>query len=73
MGFTTGMGQRPRERTIGAGNMEAVEAEIERARRRFGLPTNAPVVTCYEAGRDGFWLHRFLEAVIGQVGHDRHG
>src|SRR5262249_22088249 len=27
---------------------------------RFGLPPDAPVFTCYEAGRDGFWLHRAL-------------
>ena len=34
--------------------------EIKKAKLRFGLPANAPVVSCYEAGRDGFWLHRFL-------------
>jgi transposase len=34
--------------------------EIAQAKRRFGLAAAAPVVTCYEAGRDGFWLHRFL-------------
>ena len=27
-----------------------------------GLPETAPVVSCYEAGREGFWLHRFLQA-----------
>jgi transposase len=27
-----------------------------------GLPDDARVVSCYEAGREGFWLHRFLEA-----------
>ena len=27
---------------------------------RFGLPAQAPVVSCYEAGRDGFWIHRAL-------------
>jgi transposase len=26
----------------------------------FGLRVNAPVQSCYEAGRDGFWLHRYL-------------
>src|SRR5262249_55482513 len=31
------------------------------AKRRFGLPDTAPVVSCYEAGREGFWLHRFLQ------------
>src|SRR5262249_36199838 len=29
-------------------------------KRRFNLPPTTPVISCYEAGRDGFWLHRFL-------------
>jgi transposase len=42
--------------------------EIAKAKRRFGLPADAAVVSCYEAGRDGFWLHRFLTAQgIGNV------
>ena len=40
--------------------MEGVLEEIERAKRRFRLPDAVRVVSCYEAGRDGFWLHRFL-------------
>jgi transposase len=36
--------------------------EVTQAKRRFGLPETAPVVSCYEAGREGFWLHRFLQA-----------
>jgi transposase len=35
--------------------------EIQNAKRRFGLPEETPVISCYEAGRDGFWLHRYLE------------
>jgi len=34
--------------------------EISLARKRFGLPNDAPFLSCYEAGRDAFWLHRFL-------------
>jgi transposase len=34
--------------------------EIEAAKRRFGLSEDAEVVSCFEAGRDGFWLHRCL-------------
>lgn len=30
-------------------------------RRRFSLPEDAPVRSCMEAGRDGFWPHRFLQ------------
>ena len=32
-----------------------------RAKTRLGLPGTAPVFSCYEAGRDGFWIHRWLE------------
>ena len=61
LGFTTGHGQKPRERTVTARHQERVLAEIAQAKRRLGLPDTAPVVSCYEAGREGFWLHRFLQ------------
>jgi transposase len=62
LGFTTGHGHKPRERSIPARDQERVLNEIAQAKRRFGLPETAPVVSCYEAGREGFWLHRFLLA-----------
>jgi transposase len=62
LGFTTGLGQKPRERTIPARDLSKVFEEIEAARRRFKVSDTAPVVSCYEAGRDGFWLHRALVA-----------
>jgi transposase len=62
LGFTIGVAQPPRERTISAGDMAGLQQEILRAKQRFGLPENARVVSCYEAGRDGFWLHRYLVA-----------
>ena len=62
LGFTTGHGQKPRERTVTARHHEHVLNEIAQAKRRLGLPATAPVVSCYEAGREGFWLHRFLQA-----------
>jgi transposase len=62
LGFTTGPGQKPRERNVAARNQERVLEEIASAKRRLGLPETAPVVSCYEAGREGFWLHRFLLA-----------
>jgi len=62
LGFTTGHGQKPRERTVAARQHEHVLHDIAQAKRRFGLPDTAPVVSCYEAGREGFWLHRFLQA-----------
>jgi transposase len=62
LGFTTGHGQKPRERTVAARHQARLLQEIAQAKRRFGLPETAPVVSCYEAGREGFWLHRFLHA-----------
>ena len=61
LGFTTGHGQKPRERTVTARQQEHVLDEIAQAKRRLGLPASAAVVSCYEAGREGFWLHRFLQ------------
>jgi len=62
LGFTTGFGQKPREKNIAARDLRGLELAIQEARRRFDVPESAPVVSCYEAGRDGFWLHRHLEA-----------
>src|SRR5512140_2118113 len=60
LAFTVGVGQRPRLRTVTARDLRAVAAEIGDAKRRFRLGTEARVVSCYEAGRDGFWIHRWL-------------
>jgi hypothetical protein len=43
-----------------AGAVQVLLEEMAQAKRHFGLPEDAPVISCYEAGRDGFWLHRFL-------------
>jgi transposase len=61
LGFTTGHGQKPRERTVTARQQELVLDELAQAKRRMGLPASAAVVSCYEAGREGFWRHRFLQ------------
>jgi transposase len=41
-------------------DLPALVRETAKAMRRFGLPDETAVVSCYEAGRDGFWLHRWL-------------
>jgi transposase len=56
------MTARPRVRQIAAGDLAALEREILAARARCGVALTAPVRSCYEAGRDGFWLHRWLVA-----------
>jgi len=60
LGFTTGFGQRPRERDVPARDTATLQREIRAAKRRFHLPADCPVLSCYEAGREGFWLHRYL-------------
>ena len=52
----------PRLRTIPAGAVGQLRAEITQAAVSFGVAPDAPVQSCYEAGRDGFWLHLVLEA-----------
>ena len=53
-------GQQARLLSMPARNLTRLLSEIARAKARFGLPPGATVHSCYEAGRDGFWLHRFL-------------
>jgi transposase len=60
LAFTTGVGQRPRRRTLRTDAWERLGEEIAAAKQRLGLPGDAPVSSCYEAGRDGFWIHRYL-------------
>jgi transposase len=54
--------QPPRVRTIPAREVVRLQQEIAWAKQRFSLPTDAHVVSCYEAGRDGFWRHCYLVA-----------
>jgi transposase len=61
LGFSVGPGQAPRLRSVSGRDLKGLMAEIRLARERFGLGEDAEVESCYEAGRDGFWLHRFLE------------
>jgi transposase len=57
--MTTRVDQAPLVRTIRARDLKELAAEIRSAKKHFGLPANGPVRSCYEAGRDGFWLHRY--------------
>jgi len=62
LAFTVGLGQKPRLKTVTARSTVGLLFEIKAAKKRFGLSEDTPVLSCYEAGRDGFWLHRFLLA-----------
>ena len=50
-----------RNTSITAWDHEALLSEIRKAKDKFGLPHDAIIYSCYEAGRDGFALHRFLK------------
>ena len=57
--WATSLGEKPRLRTLRARDTKRLLEEIEKARI---AATAQRVLSCYEAGRDGFWLHRFLHA-----------
>jgi transposase len=63
LGFSTGLGQSARIRAIDAGELADLREEIDQAKKRFRLPEGTQVRSCYEAGRDGFWLHRYLASL----------
>jgi transposase len=60
MACATQAAEKPCFRSLPARDLNQLHEEIAKAKHRFGLPADAPVCTCYEAGRDGFWLHRAL-------------
>ena len=62
LAFSTGHGQKPRFRNVPARDLDALIREITLARTRFELSDSVPVISCLEAGRDGFWIHRFLQS-----------
>ena len=60
LAMTTALEQSPRICTIPARDRNALTREFVSAKKHFALPSTAAVQSCYEAGRDGFWLHRYL-------------
>jgi transposase len=55
-------GSKLRHVTVTSGDLAQVQGAIIGARRHFGLGDKVHTVSCYEAGRDGFWLHRYLQS-----------
>lgn len=60
LAMTSGLGVPPWLRTVPGGDLAAVDRALQGGRERFGLPARSRVVSCYEAGRDAFWIHRAL-------------
>src|SRR3972149_2436085 len=62
LGFTSARGPTPRVRGMPARDLKRLAREIAAAKQWLRLPATAAVRSCYEAGRDGSWLHRHLTA-----------
>jgi transposase len=60
LGFSAAFGQAPLIRNIASRARPTLLSQVDWAKQKLGLPADARVVSCYEAGREGFWLHRFL-------------
>jgi len=63
LGFTRDLGTKPRVRVMPARDLKRLAREIAAAKQWFALSEITLVRSCYEAGRDGFWLHRHLATV----------
>jgi len=67
LAFSDGRGGRARLRTVAGRDLQALQGEIAQAKRHFGLADEVETVSCYEAGREGFWVHRALTAHGGHL------
>jgi transposase len=56
-------GVKRRQVVVPAADLPRLSEAVSKAKERFGMPASARVVSCYEAGRDGFWLHRHLRSI----------
>ena len=53
-------GERIRHVNVVGGDQKGLCAAIERSKEKLGLARDCAVYSCYEAGRDGFWIHHCL-------------
>ena len=60
LGF--GNGSKLRCKTIAARDRQSLLAEVMLAKARLKLSGDARVVCCFEAGRDGHWIYRWLKS-----------
>src|SRR4249919_1834511 len=64
IGFITALSSRSSRRILSGGDWKGLLELIEEVRARVSreMGRTVEVMSCYEAGYDGFWLHRQLEA-----------
>ena len=60
LGF--GNGSKLRRKSIDARDRQRLLEEVALAKSKLKLPADAKVVCCFEAGRDGHWIYRWLES-----------
>jgi transposase len=60
LGFSNG--RQMRRKSIEARNRVRLIEEVRLAKHKLGLEQEARVVVCFEAGRDGHWIYRWLSA-----------
>ena len=60
LAFSDGSADPARVVDVRGGDLDQTAQAISKAKERLGLTCDAPVHSCYEAGRDGFWIHRAL-------------
>lgn len=53
-------GFKRRQKTLAASDLAGFEQEVLKAKERFKMAGDVKIYSCYEAGRDGFWIHRYL-------------
>jgi transposase len=63
LAFASQLSDRCAVETIAAGDWERLHGYVEAHRVRLGLSEDAEIVSCYEAGRCGFWIHRVLQSM----------
>ena len=56
-------GEKIRRKSIDARDRSRFIEEVKRAKEKLGMNSQTPVLCCYEAGRDGFWIYRWLVKV----------
>ena len=53
-------GEKERQVTIESGDWSGLRGAVREVKKRLRIDPEAQVYSCYEAGRDGFWIHRGL-------------
>lgn len=61
LAFSTG-GPKVRTVAVRGGSIASVTKQVAAMKAKLGLAATVRVLSCYEAGRDGFWIHRQLVA-----------